>query len=145
MTPKTLVSKRILAFLFINHPLFQKCNIHFPTFSCKVKITISNIYRIITVRSSYDKQIVSNLWILCKVGIKGLHFMNPESLSWSQKPKVCKTSIFHKWSFPKYDNFIIISADDIYLSIWMRLNSERKKTCRMFWLFLNYVTIYKLT
>ena len=72
----------------------------------------------------------------------GLWFVNPESISWSHEPKMCKISIFHKSFFPKYDNFKIINVGDISLSIclelqWMRLIDERKKFCPMFWLDLN--------
>ena len=48
--------------------------------------------------------------------------MNHESVSWSHKPKICNTSIFHKSFFAKCDNFKIISAGDIYLSICLQLN-----------------------
>ena len=45
-----------------------------------------------------------------RVRIKGLWFMNQESICWSHKPKICKTSIFHKSFFLKYDNFKTIST-----------------------------------
>ena len=48
--------------------------------------------------------------------------MNHESVSWSHKPQICNTSIFHKSFFAKCDNFKIISAGDIYLSICLELN-----------------------
>ena len=57
-----------------------------------------------------------------RVGIKGWWFVNHESISWSYKPKICKTSIFHELFFPRYDNFKIISADDICLSICLDSN-----------------------
>ena len=67
--------------------------------------------------------------------------------SWSHKPKICKTSIFHELLFPKYI-FKIISADDICLSVclsrfkWTRLNNERKKIHKMLQLVLSYTEIH---
>ena len=52
-----------------------------------------------------------------RVGSKSLWFVNYESIFWFQEPKICKISIFHKLLFPKYDNFKIISTDNICLSL----------------------------
>ena len=60
--------------------------------------------------------------------------MNHESISWSHKPKISKTSIFHKLFFPKYGNFKIINTNtSVYLSRvkWVRLNKERTKFCKL--------------
>ena len=40
-----------------------------------------------------------------RVGIKSLQFVKHESISLSNKPKICETSIFHKLFYLKYDNF----------------------------------------
>ena len=71
-------------------------------------------------------------------------------ISWSNKPKICKTSIFQKLLFPKYDNFKIISTGNIRLSISLdlnegsRLNDERTKLCKIYCytLKLKTITIY---
>ena len=62
------------------------------------------------------------LIINIRVAIKAWWFMNHKSISWSHEPKISKTFIFHKLFFPKYDNFKIISTDDICLSICLGLN-----------------------
>ena len=76
------------------------------------------------------RQVFSSLYeFIFRAGITGLWFVNHESTSWSQRPKICKTSIFYELIILKYDNFKIISAGNIYLSIkWMRLIEDRKKT-----------------
>ena len=51
--------------------------------------------------------------VLPRVGIKGCWFVNHESISWSHKPKISKSSIFCECFFPKYGNLKIISADDL--------------------------------
>ena len=56
-----------------------------------------------------------------RVGVKGLRFVNHESISWSHEPKISKTSIFQELFFLKYDNFKIIGTDDIVLSICLEL------------------------
>ena len=55
-------------------------------------------------------------------GINGLWFFNHKSISWSHKPKICKTCIFQELFFPKYDNFKIINTANICLSICQELN-----------------------
>ena len=55
-----------------------------------------------------------------KAGIKGSWFVNHESVSWSHKPKIHKTSMFHKLFFPKY-NFKVINAGNICMSICLEL------------------------
>ena len=57
-----------------------------------------------------------------RVEIKGLGFVNHESISWSREQKVRKTSIFHELFFPKYDKFKIISAGQICRFIYLELN-----------------------
>ena len=51
--------------------------------------------------------------VLPRVGIKGCWFVNHESISWSHKPKISKSSIFCECFFPKYGNLKIISTDDL--------------------------------
>ena len=86
--------------------------------------------------------IFSSLWLILentvrqyyRVGIKGSWFINHESIYWSQEPKICKTFIFHKLFFPKYDNFEITSTGNVcHLSIvkWVRLNNERTKCYKL--------------
>ena len=80
------------------------------------------------------------------VGIKGSWFVNHKSISWSQKPTFLKTSIFQESFFPKYDNFKIISAGDICLSICLESHEwdwsmKEKKIRGKFWLVLNYTVI----
>ena len=55
------------------------------------------------------------------VGMEGSWFVNHESTSWCDEPKICKTSIFHELFFKKY-NFKIIIAGDTYVSICLELN-----------------------
>ena len=55
-------------------------------------------------------------------GIKALWFVNHESVFWSHKPEICKTSIFYKLFFLKYDSFKIIRADSICLSSYLEFN-----------------------
>ena len=54
--------------------------------------------------------------------IEGSWFMNQEPISWSHKPDIRKTSIFHGLFYLKYDNFKIISVGDICLSIFLELH-----------------------
>ena len=54
--------------------------------------------------------------------IEGLWFMNQESISWSHKADIRKTSIFHESFYLKYDNFKIICIGDICLSIFLELH-----------------------
>lgn len=64
----------------------------------------------------YDSNIF-HLSLFDRDGIKGLWFVNQESLSWSHKPKICKTFIFLELFIPKCGKFKIISTDDIDLSL----------------------------
>ena len=56
-----------------------------------------------------------------RVGVRGLRFVNHESISWSHEPKISKTSLFQELFFLKNDNFKIIGTDDIALSICLEL------------------------
>ena len=70
-------------------------------------------------------QYVSQPWVLGRrVGIIDSWLVNHESISRIQKPKICKTSIFHKLFFPKYDDFKAISVDNICLSICIEWNKR---------------------
>ena len=71
-----------------------------------------------------------------RVGIKSLHFVKHESISLSNKPKICETSIFHKLFYLKYDNFKNSQNRQylfVYLSRikWVRLTDERTKFCKL--------------
>ena len=91
------------------------------------------------------KDIETDTYIILsyRVGIKVSWFLNHKSSSWSHKPKICKTSIFHKLFYLKYNVFKIICIDNICLpiSLKLRLNNERKKFHRMVWIVLNCVVI----
>ena len=116
-------------------------------------------YNMVFVSFNHVKFCYSGGWFLiilfCKcsiryfdiVRIKASWFMNHKSISWSHKPKICKTYIFHISLFPKYGNFKIISAGDICLSICLELNEwdcsiREKKFHPMFWFVLNYVVMH---
>ena len=65
-----------------------------------------------------------------------LHFVKHESISLSNKPKICETSIFHKLFYLKYDNFKNSQNRQylfVYLSRikWVRLTDERTKFCKL--------------
>ena len=89
-------------------------------------------YNMVFVSFNHVKFCYSGGWFLiilfCKcsiryfdiVRIKASWFVNHKSISWSHKPKICKTYIFHISLFPKYGNFKIINE-------WMRLFDKRKK------------------
>ena len=67
--------------------------------------------------SAIDNNLIlkaSSKYIMTRVGIKALWFVNHESISQSHEPK---TSIFQGYFFRKLDNFKIISKVDICLSI----------------------------
>ena len=57
-----------------------------------------------------------------RAGIKVSWFLNHKSSSWSHKPKICKTSIFHKLFYLKYNVFKIIHLDNICLPISLELD-----------------------
>ena len=57
-----------------------------------------------------------------RVQITGSWFVNHKWISWLHNQKICKTFIFQKLFFLKYDNFKIISTGDICLSISLELN-----------------------
>ena len=56
------------------------------------------------------------------VGINSPRFVTPESISSCHERKPCRTLIFHELFFRKYDNFQIIIAGNIYLSMCQELN-----------------------
>ena len=71
-----------------------------------------------------------------RVGIESLQFVKHESISLSNKPKICETSIFHKLFYLKYDNFKNSQNRQylfVYLSRikWVRLTDERTKFCKL--------------
>ena len=80
-----------------------------------------------------------------RVEITGSWFVNHKWFSWLHKRKICKTFIFHKLFFLKYDNFKIISTGDICLSISLELNkwdgSMKEKKLLDVLACLNYVII----
>ena len=65
---------------------------------------------------------VKKLFPNSRVGIKGLWFVRESRMNFLiPRTKIRKASIFHESFIPKYDNFRIISAGDIYLSICLEL------------------------
>ena len=85
--------------------IFRKKNISYLlicTSACAYQ-GVRNVHQFCLI--TYDLQIKSSL------------FVNHESISSSHEPIVRKTSTFHESFFPKYDNFKIISAGDICLSV----------------------------
>ena len=82
---------------------------------------------------------------LSRIGIKGSRFLNHESISWSREPKSCKISIFDELLFTKYDNFSLISADDICLSElhkWRWMMKEQNSVDRMVWIVFSFVIFF---
>ena len=70
------------------------------------------------------KDIETDTYIILsyRVGIKVSRFLNHKSSSWSCKPKIWKTSTFHKLFYLKYNVFKIIHLDNICLPISLELD-----------------------
>ena len=70
------------------------------------------------------KDIETDTYIILsyRVGIKVSWFLNHKSSPWSCKPKIWKTSIFHKLFYLKYNVFKIIHLDNICLPISLELD-----------------------
>ena len=70
------------------------------------------------------KDIETDTYIILsyRVGIKVSWFLNHKSSPWSCKPKIWKTSIFHKLFYLKYNVFKIINLYNICLHIYLELD-----------------------
>ena len=114
------------------------------SFLCFLSLNLIMTFSLFFIR--WQTWISSGLMVVpvsdCRGGIKGLWFVNHESISWSCEPEICRISIFYELLFPKYKNFKIISAANICLSICLELMNEidwRKKE-----ILLNILACFKL-